>query len=295
MNNELISIITASYNYENYIKETIESVISQTYTNWEMIILDDGSKDNSVDVIRNYCLKDSRIKLYQHHNNENKGLAETLKLGLEKAKGEWIIFLESDDSITPDYIEKKLQVIKEYPDIKFIFNDVNCFGDNSRVKEMEKYFISQKSKIIQNPNPRNFLCDFEEFNIIPTFSTVMLKKEILKDIDYNSPLKKILDYYLWTQIALNNEFYYINQKLTNWRMHPNSYISTSCNKQDKVIFDIAILNIICKKENKLKYLHKYIHLYRKMIFRIFFKQQKILLFGKWYSFKNILHIKSINY
>lgn len=93
----LISIITASYNYENYIKETIESVLNQTYTNWELIIVDDGSKDNSVEVIKSYCEKDSRIKLFQHEGGVNKGLAETIKLGISKAQGEWIAFLESDD------------------------------------------------------------------------------------------------------------------------------------------------------------------------------------------------------
>ena len=63
-----ISIITTSYNYEEYIKETIESVLAQSYTNWEMIIIDDGSKDNSVNIIKKYCQKDKRIKLYQHQN-----------------------------------------------------------------------------------------------------------------------------------------------------------------------------------------------------------------------------------
>ena len=110
-----ISIITASYNYEEYIKETIESVIAQTYTDWEMVIVDDGSKDNSVEVIKSYCEQDSRIKLYQHENGENKGLIETVKLGIEKAQNEWIVFLESDDTITPDYLETKLEIIKLLP------------------------------------------------------------------------------------------------------------------------------------------------------------------------------------
>lgn len=77
-----ISIITASYNYEKYIKDTIESVLSQTYSDWEMIIVDDGSKDKSRDIIKEYCEKDSRIKLYTHEKNVNKGLAETIQLVL---------------------------------------------------------------------------------------------------------------------------------------------------------------------------------------------------------------------
>jgi glycosyltransferase involved in cell wall biosynthesis len=66
-----ISVITVSYNYENYIKETIESVINQTFQDWEMIIVDDGSKNNSVEVIKSYCEKDNRIKFFQHEHGVN--------------------------------------------------------------------------------------------------------------------------------------------------------------------------------------------------------------------------------
>ena len=107
-----ISIITTSYNYEEYIKETIESVLAQTYTNWEMIIVDDGSKDNSINTIKEYCEKDKRIKLYQHENGENKGIVESVKLGVEKSTTDWIVFLESDDTICPEYLETKIEVIK---------------------------------------------------------------------------------------------------------------------------------------------------------------------------------------
>ena len=102
-----VSIVTASYNYENYIKETIESVVSQTFKDWEMIIVDDGSIDNSVEVIKSYCTDDNRIKLFTHPDNQNKGLIETIKLGISKATSDWIIFLESDDTIASNYIEKK--------------------------------------------------------------------------------------------------------------------------------------------------------------------------------------------
>ena len=137
-----ISVITASYNYENYIKETIESVLSQTFQDWEMVIVDDGSKDNSVEVIKSYCQKDDRIKLFQHEGGINKGLVETIRLGVNKAQGEWLVFLESDDTITPDYMEEKLKVLQNYPEIKFIFNDLNLFGEESAVNEMyNDYFV----------------------------------------------------------------------------------------------------------------------------------------------------------
>ena len=95
-----ISIVTASYNYQDYIKETIQSVLDQTYSDWELIIVDDCSTDNSVDVIKSFS--DDRIKLFI--NEKNLGLAETIKLGIENATGEWIAFLESDDILREDYL-----------------------------------------------------------------------------------------------------------------------------------------------------------------------------------------------
>ena len=128
-----ISIVTASYNYEKYIKETIHSILNQTYKDWEMIIVDDCSTDNSVDIIKSY--NDDRIKLFV--NEKNLGLKETLKRGIKEASSEWIAFLESDDVLAPDYLEKKVEIIKKYPDINLIFNDCEFFGDDERVKAFE--------------------------------------------------------------------------------------------------------------------------------------------------------------
>lgn len=222
------TIITASYNYENFIKETIESVLAQSYQNWEMIIVDDGSKDNSLSVIDLYCKKDERIKLYTHENNQNKGLIETLKLGINKAQTDWLVFLESDDTITPDYLEKKLNVIQNNPEVKFIFNAVNLFGAQDRIKIYDEYFSYCKKLLSENQYPKNQLKCFKKTNPVPTFSCVALKKELFEGIDFNSPIQAIVDYYIWMQIAKKTSFYYLDEKLTNWRMH-DSYITINKN------------------------------------------------------------------
>lgn len=217
-----ISIITASYNYAEYISQTIESIINQTYTNWELIIVDDGSKDNSVEIIKSYCQKDSRIKLYQHKNAVNKGLKDTLLLGIKKASSEWITFLESDDEFVSTNLEEKVKIINSNPNIKFIFNDIEIFGDLEFLKHayMTRVYDTLKAEGVLDI--RNSL---KYRNPIPTFSCVMLKKEILKSLDFNSPIKPLLDYYLWLQVAKRFEIYFINKKLTRWRKHPDSYIN----------------------------------------------------------------------
>ncbi len=290
-----ISIITASYNYENYIKETIESVIAQTYKNWELIIVDDGSTDNSVSVIKSYCKKDDRIKLYTHENNINKGLKDTLLLGLEKAKNDFVVFLESDDTITPDYLEKKVKIIKENPNVKFIINDVNLMGEVEEKNRLNKHFKITDRILKSAEQPLDLSCEMYKLNYIVSFSVVMCDKNIFTNLDFDTPIKPLLDYYLWCQILRNYKVYYINEKLTNWRLHKNSYISDMKNISVKqnILFDIKKYEFLYKNKNNLiyyynilfldlKYYWKYFLEFRRKFIKIHMRDSEIYLMGKRY-------------
>lgn len=106
----IISIIIPSYNKEKYIKETIDSVIKQSYVNWELIIVDDVSNDGTLEIIREYQKRDSRIFLYE--NLENKGANYSRNFGVNKANGKYIIFLDADDLIRFDCLENRLKTIE---------------------------------------------------------------------------------------------------------------------------------------------------------------------------------------
>ena len=222
----LITIITASYNYAKYISETIESVMNQTYSAWEMLVIDDGSKDNSIEVINEYTKKDSRIKLLTHQNNANKGLVETLKLGIYQAQGEYIVFLESDDYIRRDYLEKKLASFKKYKNVGLIYNDIQTFGAKQTLKRKLYFWLVNHHWKTHN-YPHN-ICELLYLrNYVPTFSCVMLKKELLSNLNWESPDKACIDWWLWAQISQKTNFYYIQEKLTYWRLHKDSYLNTS--------------------------------------------------------------------
>ncbi len=232
----LISIITASYNYENYIKETIESVLNQTYQNWELIIVDDGSKDNSVNVIKSYCEKDSRIKLFQHEGGINKGLAETIKLGVSKANGEWIAFLESDDKFMPECLEEKIKVAEKNPEIGFIFSDLETFGEvNTKI---DKNYLYEAMKQKYKKTCIDMSIDLLKQNWISTFSIVMLKKSLLDNCNYDTPIQAFLDRWIWIQVSQKTKFYYLDKKLTMWRIHSKSFLNNF--KCDMNKFDIEI-------------------------------------------------------
>ena len=246
-----ISIIITSYNYEIFISEAIDSIINQTYSNWELIIVDDGSDDNSVEVIKKYCEKDNRIKLFQHENAVNKGLKDTVLLGMEKASFEWVTFLESDDLYKPNYLEEKVNAIENNPEIGLIFNDVEIIGDEDEIKGYEDYVI-KRNNILKISKIKYE--DLLVINLIPSFSCVMVKKSILQTCDFNSPMPQSLDYFLWIQLYNKLKMGYLSNKLTYWRKHARNYMKKA-DFTKSGLFDIRLLKFLVNtKCNKLRFL-----------------------------------------
>jgi teichuronic acid biosynthesis glycosyltransferase TuaG len=117
--NELVSIITPTYNSAKYITDTIQSVQKQSYKHWEMIIVDDCSQDKTVEIIQNFMDDDHRIHLIQL--NKNSGAAKARNAGIEKTSGQYMTFLDADDIWFPDFIENSIKTIKK-TGIHFVFS-----------------------------------------------------------------------------------------------------------------------------------------------------------------------------
>lgn len=127
MKNDLITIITPSYKSERFISQTIESVLSQTYKNWEMIIVDDVSPDNSNEIIEEYCKKDYRIKLIKLEKNSGPAIARNK--AIEEAKGRYIAFLDADDLWKSEKLEKQLTFMKER-DLSFSYSSYDLINED---------------------------------------------------------------------------------------------------------------------------------------------------------------------
>lgn len=111
--NPLVSIIIPTYNRASVIAETFESVFLQTYQNWECVIIDDRSNDNSFDIINNFIQRDSRFKFIVKNNNQKKGASASRNIGLDHAKGDYIQFLDSDDLLHSEKIEHQVAILNE--------------------------------------------------------------------------------------------------------------------------------------------------------------------------------------
>ncbi|MBW4477269.1 MAG: glycosyltransferase [Tolypothrix brevis GSE-NOS-MK-07-07A] len=162
----LVSILIANYNYEKYIGETLESVLSQTYPNWEAMVCDDGSKDNSCEVIETYVQKDSRIKLIRQQNG---GVASALNTTYRNSSGEIICVLDADDVWMPDKVQKVVEAFQSNPKGGFVIHDVyQIDGQGQLIKPtpMIKNLASgwmassvlKKGGCIENIPPASALC-----------------------------------------------------------------------------------------------------------------------------------------
>lgn len=135
-----ISVIIPAYNASGYIERCMDSVLSQTYKRWEMIVVNDGSADHTLDILNHYAGKDSRIQII---NQENQGPGRARNTGIEAASGDYVVFIDSDDRIRGDYFEK---LSKETADVVFI--DIDQVDENFRV--LRKEYLSEYQSLSKN-------------------------------------------------------------------------------------------------------------------------------------------------
>lgn len=150
---DLISIITPVYNASKTINQCIQSVLKQSYSNWELVVIDDGSSDNSLKICKEYAFKDKRINIY---SKDNSGTSRTRNYGIEKAHGEWITFLDADDRITEDY----LNVITTYRNPEIIVCGLKRFGSSNIMEKPSKsgcYVIDSDLQKIWNKVDNSFV------------------------------------------------------------------------------------------------------------------------------------------
>ena len=135
--NNLVSIIIPTYNRADLISETLDSIISQSYKNWECIIVDDGSTDNTAEVIGDYLLRENRIKYFNRPKNCIKGANSCRNFGFEVSKGDFIKWFDSDDLMYIDFIEKQAKTLKDNEELDFCANFSSFFNVNGETEWVE--------------------------------------------------------------------------------------------------------------------------------------------------------------
>lgn len=226
--NPVVSVVMSVYNAEKYLDDAIQSILKQTYKNFEFIIINDGSNDRSLEIIKKYKNEDDRIILI---SRENRGLISSLNEGIVKARGRYIARMDADDISLPLRIEKQLQVMEHDKDIVVCGSWINIFGENINEK-VARYFEYDKQI------KANLLvsCCFAH-------PSVMVRKDAFtnNNILYDERFKNAEDYYLWTQLAKVGKFYNIPEMLLKYRFLETSITRLSdrdCSKRYNILKDI---------------------------------------------------------
>jgi len=244
MSKPMVSILIPTYNSEKYIEETIESALSQTYKDFEIIIVDNASTDKTYQIIQNFAKKYSNIKIFK--NEENLGPIKNWMRCIEEASGKYGKILWSDDLIKDTFLEKSVGVLEKNQDIGFIFSSAIIFGDIS--KEKTFYTITNKSGIYDTKSFIEGILYDKDYPNSPAcglFRLEDLKKNLLLRIpnNFNSDASVHAignDLLIYLLAAKDYEkFAYINESLSMFRAHSDS-ITISTKKTKMVLnYDIA--------------------------------------------------------
>ncbi|MBW6482147.1 MAG: glycosyltransferase [Vicingaceae bacterium] len=206
--NSLVSIIIPCYNAEKYIAETIQSVINQTYSNWEIVVVNDGSTDNSATILNQFSEKDNRIQLI---NKSNSGVSDTRNKGLEVANGEFITFLDADDVWHITNLEKKVNfLISTGYDVVYSY----CQLIDEYAEPIDSILKGENNLKIEN-----FLSLKANYNTAP--SGVLFKKEVLQKIGgFDVNLSNNADQDILIQVLANGfKIGVVSEVLWNYRIH----------------------------------------------------------------------------
>lgn len=250
MKNGLLSIVMVSYNHGPYLKEAIQSVISQTYKNWELIIIDDGSSDNSREIAGEYAAKlPGQIKLSVHKGKENLGIATSYILGLRLCQGEFIGFLESDDIWSDINAEVKIDALSDN-NVGLVYSNVKPIGESGTIS-MRNSCLTVFPTLPANVPFEAFRL-LSSLNFVPSFSTVIARRGIFTGLKFISDKKYAiwLDWFLWLQVSLKTRFLFIPQTLVAWRLYKNSYCNRffyNSNLIKLVIFDFKYRIMVLRK------------------------------------------------
>jgi glycosyltransferase involved in cell wall biosynthesis len=230
----------AAYNHERYVASAIQSVLDQNYHDWELVIVDDCSTDNTPEIIRGF--NDPRIRFYRHEHNQ--GIAATTKDCLEKSEGEFIAILNSDDQYRPAKLEKQVTVLESQPEVGAVFTHtwfINRQGGD--YNKLNIGFYSNRRNIFNRPNHSrhewlnhffyhgNTLCD----------PSVMARRKVYTEIAPPDPRFPIAgDFHRWVRLCLHQELYIIPEILVNFRIHGKNASGDWLGPQPKIAWELLL-------------------------------------------------------
>ena len=207
-----VSVIVPAYNTEKYVAQTLDSILQQTFTDWECIVLDDGSTDRTAEIVKQYCQRDARIKYYYQSNG---GLSSARNTAIHYSSGEFLLPVDSDDIIDQKYLEKAVERFIQYPETTLVYGEVQKFGAEEGIFELPVFSYP------------NLLFDY---NMI--VATAMYRRSDYDKVGgYRTNLIGLEDWGFWIALLSPDSIVYkIPEVVLYYRIRENSLISLAHRK-----------------------------------------------------------------
>ena len=230
MENSLVSIVLPVYNGEKYIAQSIESVLGQTYSNFELIIVNDCSKDKTKEIVEEYQKKDNRIKLID--NKTNQKLPKSLNIGFKSAKGEYFTWTSDDNLFKPKALETMVNLLNDKQDVAFVSSQFDIIDENGDFKGTSNPWYQATR------NTEELL----EYNNIG--ACFLYRASVAKEVgEYDPKTFLAEDYDYWLRIAQKGKIYYTEENLYQYRMHSKSLSATRVLEIKKIARRVRLKNV----------------------------------------------------
>jgi glycosyltransferase involved in cell wall biosynthesis len=249
-----ISVIIPVYNGENTIKETIESVVNQTFTDLEIIIINDGSTDSTVEIVKN--IPDTRIQL---HSYPNAGLAASRNRGISCSQGELISFIDADDLWTPDKLAAQYQKLQEHPQVAVAYSWTDYIDSNSQFLQPGRH-VSATGNVFSKLLMWSFL---------ENGSNPLIRREAIETVGgFDESLCAAEDWDMWLRLAAKYEFVCVEKPQILYRVSGNS-MSANLKRQEGACLQVIERGFNHPQAESLQHLKKYsfAHLYKYLAFK----------------------------
>lgn len=213
MENTLVSIIIPTFNRATYIGNAIDSIIAQTYVNWECMVIDDGSTDKTFELVSNYCIEDKRIRYLLRPESFPKGANGSRNYGLSESQGDYIAFCDDDDYWLHDKLEKQIPILETHPEVGLVTGNIEFVNADG----------VRTGRIIKQAGNHGYVFEALLFKNRLSMITPMLRREVFDKVGlFNTDFTIEEDWEFWRRVAYYYPFYALSDVLACVRKHDSN-------------------------------------------------------------------------
>ena len=226
----LVSTIVAFLDAERFIEEAVESVFAQTYDNWELLLVDDGSADGSTEVALRYAERNpGRVRYLEHPGHQNRGVSASRNLGINRARGEHVAFLDADDVWLPHHLKRQIAILSEYPQAGMVYGSSQWwYSWTGKPEDTHRDFRDFVEKLNVSPNtllkPPALLTVFlRNGRAVPPPCSTMMRREVVKGVGgFEEEFRLYEDQVLYVKVGLRTPVFVAGECWSRYRQHPDS-------------------------------------------------------------------------